>query len=210
MIQRDILLNDYHNSQIIEHAISSARSVEAIRQARNEQNNIQATVAYMNLLFTDSDLYDFDSNLKVNPVLRSEADQQHLIEGINDDTVSAIVSNHIPLDEEAKNLEFPYATPGATGLETCLSACVTYLSEKIAFPTLVHKLTIAPRKLLKIEVPQITLGAKADLCVFDAELNWIYSKDAMCSKSANNTFVGKELKGKVIATIISYTDDNFL
>jgi dihydroorotase len=202
MIQRDILLNAYHNSQIIEHAISSARSVEAIRQAKNEQNNIHATVAYMNLLFTDSDLYDFESNLKVSPVLRSETDKQHLIEGINDDTVSAIVSNHTPLDEEAKNLEFPYATPGATGLETCLSACVTYLSQWIALPTLVHKLTMAPRKLLKIEVPQIAVGVKADLCVFDVERSWIYSKETMCSKSANNTFVGKELKGKVIATII--------
>ena len=202
MVQRDILLNAYQDSQIIEHAISSGRSVEVIRQAKNEQNNIQATVAYMNLLFTDSDLYDFESNLKVNPVLRSESDKQHLIEGINDDTLSAIVSNHTPLDEEAKNLEFPYATPGATGLETCLSACFTYLTEKIAFPTLVHKLTITPRKLLKIEVPQTAVGVKADLCVFDAELNWIYTKYTKSSKSANNTFIGKELKGKVITTII--------
>lgn len=202
MVQRDILLNAYQDSQIIEHAISSARSVEAIRQAKNEQNNIQATVAYMNLLFTDSDLYDFESNLKVSPVLRSEADQQQLIEGINDDTVSAIVSNHTPLDEEAKNLEFPYATPGATGLETCLSACFTYLNEKIAFPTLVHKLTMAPRKLLKIEVPQIAVGVKADLCIFNAGVSWMCTKDKMASKSANNPFIGKELKGKVIATII--------
>ena len=91
MVQRDILLNAYQDSQIIEHAISSARSVEVIRQAKNEQNNIQATVAYMNLLFTDSDLYDFESNLKVSPVLRSEADKQHLIEGINDDTVLSLI-----------------------------------------------------------------------------------------------------------------------
>jgi len=203
MIQRDILLNDYQNSCIIEHAISSARSVHAIHHAKNELCNIYATVAYMNILFTDADLFDFESNLKVNPVLRSTYDKMTLIAGINDDTISAIVSNHTPLDEEAKNLEFPYVTPGATGLETCLSACFTHLSEKIDLPRLIHKLTIAPRQLLKIEVPEIAIGEKADLCIFDAGVSWIYTKDTMSSKSANNTFIGKELRGKVIATIIS-------
>jgi dihydroorotase len=202
MIQRDILLNVYHNSRIIEHAISSGRSVHAIQQAKDGQCDIQATVAYMNLLFTDTDLFDFDSNLKVNPVLRSAYDKKTLIEGINDDTINAIVSNHTPLDEEAKNLEFPYATPGATGLETCLSACFTHLSEKIDLPRLIHKLTIAPRQLLKIDVPEIAVGAKADLCIFDAGVSWMCTKDTMTSKSANNPFIGKELRGKVITTIV--------
>jgi len=200
-IQRDILLTEYNDTGIIEHGISSARSVNVIHLAQKNNSKISATVPYLNLIFTDADLHDFDTNLKVIPVLRSPADRLKLVEGIKDGTICTIVSNHTPLDEESKNLEFPYAKPGAIGLETCLSACITYLSDLIDLPVLIHSLTVAPRELLNIHIPDIKVGTKADICIFDTESLWICDKEKIRSKSSNSPFLGKELKGKVLATI---------
>lgn len=202
MIQRDMLLLEYTGARLIEHALSARRSVEALRAAKKIQSGISATVAYMNLIFVDSNLADFDTNFKVLPVLRTENDRERLIEGILDGTIDAIISNHIPLDEEVKNLEFSYALPGANGIETCLPACLTYLSEKIDIALLIHKLTIAPRQLMGISIPALEEGAMADLCVFDAGEEYIPLPETSNSKSKNNPFHHIPLKGTIKATII--------
>ncbi|HMR86587.1 MAG TPA: dihydroorotase [Saprospiraceae bacterium] len=202
LVQRDILINDYNKGTIVEHCISSERSVKAIKAAKKDGNRIMATVSYQNLLHTDEDLNDFDTNLKVAPVLRSKSDKKALIQGLNDNTIDVIVSNHTPLDEEAKNLEFTYATPGATGLETCLAATISSLSKVITIPQLIHKLTVTPRQMLKLPIPDIEVGAKANLCIFDiASSEGIITSDFK-SKSNNNPYIGKDFGVKVLATII--------
>lgn len=202
MVQRDILIQSYNGGTVIEHAVSAASSVAAMKNAQKQKQNVFATVAYMNLLHTDQDLFDFDSNLKVLPVLRSEVDRKALIKGLKDGTIDAIVSNHTPLDEEAKKLEYPYATPGAIGLETCLAATIEGLAKDMDLDDIIHKLTIGPRQLLNLEVPEIVDGAMADLCVFDTDQNWTYHIDTVKSMSCNSPYLGKMFKTKVLATII--------
>ncbi|MBK8626951.1 MAG: amidohydrolase family protein [Saprospiraceae bacterium] len=202
MVQRDVLLHGYNGGTIIEHAISAADSVHVLRQSKLETNGISATVAYMNLLFTDTDLFDFDSNLKVQPVLRSMKDKHALIEGIKDDTIDAIITNHTPLDEESKNLEFPYAKSGAIGLETCLAATIDGLSDQLSLETIIGKMTIGPRHLLGIALPEIAVGAAAELCVFDTEHPWVYEPTDVVSKSKNTPYLHAAFKSKVIATIL--------
>jgi dihydroorotase len=201
MVQRDIQLCKYNQTSIIEHAISSAQSVAEIKNAKDQDIAVFATAPYMNLLFTDMDLYDFNTNFKVIPVLRSEKDRYSLIRGLKDGTIDAIVSNHTPLEDDAKNLEFPYAKPGASGLQTCLAACITHLSQDIDIASLLYKLTIGPRKLLNLPIPSIEEGVKANLCIFDCDHKWRFHADTSDSKSSNNPFIGKELLAKVIWTI---------
>ena len=201
-LQRDILLVEYNNGTLIEHTISTNEAIDIIKNAKLKNVHIYATVAYLNLIFTDKDVSDFDTNLKVLPPLRAEIDRKSLINGLNHGEVDAIVSNHTPLDKESKIIEFPYAVPGASGIETCLAACLTYLSSEIDLETIVEKLTIAPRTLLNITMPEIKVGAHADLCIFDTEKEWTYDINSIQSKSSNNPFLGKTFKGKVIFTIV--------
>jgi dihydroorotase len=202
MLQRDMLVLEYHSGQIIEHAISSARSVSAIEQAKNQKQDIKATVSYMNLLFTDENLSDFDSNLKVLPVLRSENDRAVLIEGVKSSIIDAIVSNHKPLDEESKNLEFTYAQPGATGLETCLPALVDHLADRLGLETIIECLTTSPRKIIGLSVPEIAENAPANLCIFDLNAPWVYDQQTCNSLSVNNPFWGKSFKTRVVRVIL--------
>ena len=198
MVQRDTLLQSYNGGTIIEHAISASESVEAIRTAKKQNQNITATVAYMNLLHTDEDLVDFDSNLKVQPVLRSESDRLALVNGLKDGTIDAIVSNHTPLDEEAKNLEFPYATAGAIGLETCLAAVVDGLSNDLNLSEIITKMTVGPRQLLGLEIPEIKEGAKANIAVFDTNAPWSMAMSEIVSKSKNSPYIDMQFKTKVV------------
>ncbi|MBK7697859.1 MAG: amidohydrolase family protein [Saprospiraceae bacterium] len=152
----------------------------------------------MNLLHTDEDLVDFDSNLKVQPVLRSESDRLALVNGLKDGTIDAIVSNHTPLDEEAKNLEFPYATPGAIGLETCLAAVVDGLSNDLNLSEIITKMTVGPRQLLGLEIPEIKEGAKANIAVFDTNAPWSMAMSEIVSKSKNSPYIDMQFKTKVV------------
>ena len=201
-VQRDILLNEYNNGNLILHTISAARSVAAIQAAKMTQPSLSSTVSYMNLVHTDADMYDFDSNLKVLPVLRSEGDKTALISGLKVGTIDAIVSNHTPLDEETKNLEFTYALPGAIGLETCLMTCVDSLSNLLDISLIVDKLTLAPRRLLGISVPAIEVGATANLCVFDTKHSHTYRLADIQSSAKNSPYLDKQFNTKVLATIV--------
>lgn len=198
---RDILLTEYTGSRLIAHSISSADAIQLLQEKKSERSDVKATIPYLNLIFTDEALNDFDSNLKVTPVLRAESDRLSLIKALKSDVVGALISNHTPLEEELKKVEFPYATPGATGLETCLPACITYLKDHADIPSIVHKLTISPRKLMDVSVPSIEKGAKAELCIFDSDIDYIYTSEDNKSLSVNNPFFGKTFKARVVATI---------
>lgn len=200
-VQRDILLVDYNEGKLLIHAISASESVEGIKSSKKKNLATYASVPYLNLIFTDEKLMDFDQNLKVIPPLRSEKDRKALIKGLKEGTIDVIISNHVPLDEEVKNLEFPYAYAGASGIETCFVACLTFLKDELSLEVLIEKLTVNPRKLLNVKIPDIKEGEKADLCVFDTECSWTYNKNDVCSKSFNNPFIGKSFTSKVLYTI---------
>ncbi|MBC7885804.1 MAG: amidohydrolase family protein [Saprospiraceae bacterium] len=202
-VQRDILINEYNSGNLIEHCISSERSVSVIKKAKEAQKSLFSTVSYMNLLHTDADMHDFNTNLKVSPVLRSEKDKKALIHGLKNGTIDAIVSNHTPLDEESKNLEFPYAIPGAIGLETCLMACVSGLRDEMDLADIIEKLTVMPRKILNIPIPEIEEGQSVNLCVFEITQPFIFTTSDLRSKSTNSPYVDKEFDVRVLAAMRS-------
>ena len=199
MLVRDLYLLEYCESRLHVANISTARSVDLIRQAKAKGLQVTASVAAINLAFEDNDLANFDTFLKVQPPLRAQSDIAALREGLVDGTIDFIASNHIAHDEEAKNLEFPYADFGVIGLETTAAVANTFSG--LSKEQLVEKLSINPRNILKINTPNIVEGEKANLTIFNPNLVWTYEKKHILSKCYNSPFIGKELKGKTIAVI---------
>lgn len=197
MVQRDLSLLEYAGGRLHIHLVSTAKSIDLIRNARSRGLAVTCSVAAINLCFSDGVMADFDSNWKVMPPLRSHPDTEALRTAVLDGTVDLICSSHTPWNEEAKNLEFPYAEFGMTGLETAFSLCLTHTD--IPEEVLVSKFSMAPRNILGLPAPAIKKGEKANLTVFDPEATWKYSISA--SKSANSPFLGTEMKGKVLGVV---------
>ncbi|GAB2516569.1 dihydroorotase [Spirosoma aerophilum] len=211
MIERDLRLLDYvaTREETRESApgfppvlhfstISTARSVELIRQAKAEGMPVSCDVAAHQLVFDDSALAGFDTNLKVNPPFRSPADVAALWAGLADGTIDAIVSDHTPQDAESKNLEFDQAEFGITGLETLFASIMTY-NRNLSLAQLVDKLTTRPRHILRLPARTIAEGQPTSLTLFDPSATWTYSRTL--SKSKNSPFLGETLTGRVIGTV---------
>ena len=201
MTYRDVHLQEYASSRLCIHLISCKESVETIRKAKKSDDQIVSGVSYMNLVKTHDDLSGFNSNLKVKPILRDKQDQKSLRKAVSDDTMDYISSNHYPLEIEKKHLEFPYATHGTIGLETCFAALNTLAKNDLSLEDIVHKISIGPRESLGIEIPSFEKGTKAKFTVFDPDLKWIYYEKDIQSLSHNTPFIDSEFKGKVVATI---------
>lgn len=173
--------------------ISTARSVELIREAKAKGLPVTCDIAAHQLAFTDNDLLDFDTNLKVNPPFRPLADHEAIRAGLADGTIDTIVSDHTPHDEESKNLEFDHADFGITGLETAFSLALMHTG--LSAEEIVEKLTSLPRHILRLPSVVVEQGVDANLTFFEAESEWGFTQTK--SKSKNTPFLGKTLKGKV-------------
>lgn len=200
-VYRDVQLNEYSESQLCIHLVSSASAASIIKASKKKDQNISAGVSYLNLVKNHNDLSSFDSNLKVKPILRSTKDQKSLIKGLTDGTFDYIASNHVPLEVEKKHLEYPYASHGAIGLETTFAAMNTHLNKNDLLETIIEKLTIGPREVLNMELPEIEKSANAKLTVFDPSISWVYEETGVKSSSNNSPFLGTQFTGKVVATI---------
>lgn len=200
MVDRDLSILEYTGGKIHFAHISSPKSLELIKEAKKKGLKVTCDIASYQLALDDTMLASFDSNLKVNPPLRSKRDIDVFWKYINDGTVDVLVSDHIPQDTESKELEFDQADFGMIGLETMFSIVNTY-NTKVELTKIIEKITIAPRSILNIEVPQLKEGAKANLTVFDPEKEWILSPSDLRSKSVNTPFMGKKMKGRAVAVI---------
>ncbi|GAB2585956.1 dihydroorotase [Spirosoma areae] len=178
--------------------ISTGRSVELIRRAKAQGMPVSCDVAAHQLVFDDSALADFDTNLKVNPPFRSPDDVAALWAGLADGTIDAIVSDHSPQDAESKNLEFDQAEFGMIGLETVFSAIMTY-NRNIPLAQLIGKLTSRPRQILRLPPVHVAEGEIATLTLFDPTERWTYERTF--SKSKNSPFLGQTLTGRVVGTV---------
>jgi dihydroorotase len=204
MVQRDLSLLEYAgpNARLHIQAISSASSVALIRQAKANGLAVTASVAVANLCFTDEQLAltPFNAQYKVMPPLRSADDRAALIEAVQKGTIDFICSNHCPWDEEAKNLEFPYAEFGMNTLQTTFSMLSTF-APQLTLPQVVAQLSSGPRRVLGQPVPQIEVGAVAQLTFFDPEGTFTPASVNWLSKSLNFPLMGQTLKGRVLRTI---------
>lgn len=201
MIQRDLHLVEYAETKLHFANISTKGSVELIRNAKAKGLKVTASVNPMNLYFTDEVLVDFESNYKVIPPLRAESDRQALIEGLKDGTIDLIETHHVPQEIENKNLEFAYADYGVIMLETAFAVIQAALKDTFSTAEIIEKITIAPRELLKLELPTIEVGSTANLTLFNAEEKWIFEANKIQSKSKNSPFIGQELTGKVLGIV---------
>lgn len=201
MVERDLRLLEYTGSRLHLAGLSAAGAVERVRQAKKAGLRVTASVAVMNLLFTDEAMTGFDARYKVLPPLRSHDDREALIEGLLDGTIDFIFSNHVPLDTEAKDREFPYAEFGALGLQTALPALHTYLGKRFSPEQMARWLARHPREAFGLPVPRIAAGEPADLTLFDPRMEWTFQLADIRSRSANSPFVGQRLKGRVLGTV---------
>lgn len=201
MVQRDIYLADYTASRVHLSAISSARSVYLIRQAKADGVDVSCSVPALNLAYDDQSLADFNALFKVLPPLRAASDQEGLIDGLLDGTIDMITANHVPLEEEQKKLEFAYAGFGAIGLETAFALINTRLSERIPLPVIIRTLSHRPRALFSRTPVRIATGERADLTLFHPDLSWTVSAASLYSKSRNTPLMGQSLRGKVLGVM---------
>jgi dihydroorotase len=197
-VQRDLALLEYTASKLCLYGVSTKEVIKSIKSSKSE--NLSVVVPYLNLVKEDNQLSDFNSNLKVTPPLRSKKDQDELIKALKDNIITAISSNHYPIEDESKNLEFPYAKFGASGIETTFSSLVTFTKGKLSLETIIEKLTTGPRSILNIPNPQIKVDYDAELTLFDPDISWSFTETKSISK--NNPFLGTTFKGKVIGTLV--------
>ncbi len=207
MLSRDLKLLDYILEQDPLHApdapllhvslVSTARAVSLIRDAKRRGLPISCDIAAHQLVFDDSALMDFDTNLKVNPPFRIPSDMEALRTGLADGTIDCVVSDHSPHDEESKNLEFDHADFGITGLETTFSLLLMHSG--LSLEAIIDKLTTHPRRNLRLPAVTIQEGQPANFTIFAPEEEWLYEKSA--SKSKNTPFLGQTLKGRALGVI---------
>jgi dihydroorotase len=198
MIARDIELLKYTGSKLHITGVSTKKGIEIIAAAKKEGLNITCAATAYHCYFCDEDLSTYDSNLKVNPPLRTRADMIAVRDAIIDGTIDCIASHHIPQHWDDKTCEFEYAKNGMIGLQTLFGIINSF---DINIEKLVDQLTIAPRKIFGLALPKIEEGSNACISIFNPADTYIFEEAMLKSKAHNSPFIGKSLKGKIIGII---------
>lgn len=203
MIERNIGLAEETGAHLHIAHISTAGSVELVRQAKKKGINITAEAAPHHFTLTDSAVEKYGANAKMNPPLRSQKDVDAVIEGLKDGTIDVIATDHAPhaKDEKAKGLnDAPF---GIVGLETCLSLVITELVNKghLTLLDAIAKMTVNPARILNLN--KGTLSAGADITIIDINKEWVVDPSKFESKGRNTPFEGRKLMGVAVITIIT-------
>lgn len=197
-VRKNLELLGYAGGRLHFSKVSTAKTIEMVRAAKKKGLNITCDITSYQPLMEDNLLVDFDTNYKLNPPLREKSDNEALIKGLNDGTIDVLTSGHLPQDEESKMVEFDMAEFGITNLQTFASQ-LALLSKSVDMEDLIAKVTVAPRQILKMEVPIIEEDSKANLTLFDPSAEWTFDASQNFSKSKNSPWLGQVLKGKAVA-----------
>ena len=204
MIERDIRLVEatgarYHIAQI-----SSRKSIDIVRQAKDKGLPVTCGVSSNHLMLNQNDVENYRTFAKLMPPLRTEEDRQALIEAIADGTIDVIVSGHNPQGEDAKRRPFGEAEFGSIGVETLLAAGLTLHHEvKVPLTRLIEAMSTTPSRLLGLSAGTLSIGHPADLILIDIDAPWIVDADNLHSRSRNAAIEGRKVQGKVTETIVS-------
>lgn len=203
MIARDILLAQATGAHLHVAHISTRGAVELVRRAKADGIHVTTEVCPHHFELTDEEIEKrrFDTSVKMHPPLRSADDVEAILEGLQDGTIDAICTDHAPHAVEEKEVEFIYAPNGVIGLETAWSISVRnlYKTGRMDLPRLIRALSVRPREILRLPVPQLEPGADADLTLFNTDETWRFDETNVKSKSINSPWLNEELTGRAIA-----------
>ena len=188
--------------------LSSAAGIELVRAAKKEGLPITCDVGAHYLHLTDNDIGFFDSNARVSPPFRGQRDRDAICAGLADGVIDAICSDHTPVDDDEKLLPFGQASPGATGLELLLSLTLKWHEQHhhrstLSLSNVIAKISADAARVVGLPCGQLGVGAIADVCVFDAAARWTVAADTLASQGKHTPFLGYELSGRVMATIVA-------
>ena len=231
IVARNILLAEATGGQVHCQHVSTAGSVRLLREAKKRGLPVSGEACPHHFTLTDaavagSDRFRdadgkgvfgfeashggkpawpaYDTNLKMNPPLGSALDREAILEGLADGTLEILCSDHAPHCGYEKEVEFDYAPFGITGLETelALSLMQLYHTRRLGLADLIAKFTVAPARLLHLPKGTLSVGAAADVTVFDPEREWVFEPAGTASKALNSPFYGWQLRGKAVATLV--------
>ncbi len=201
---RNILLSMTTGCRLHILHVSTKESVEIIRHAKKFGAPITAETCPQYVALTDEACYDYNTNAKMSPPLRTKADQEAIIEGLQDGTLDAIATDHAPHAPHEKEQEFARAPFGMLGLETSLGLVITHLVKPgiLTLSQMVEKMSVAPAKILGVSGGTLSVGSVADVTVFDPEAEWTVDVSAFQSKSRNSVLDGVTLTGRAVTTFV--------
>lgn len=203
-LDRDIALIEMTGARYHVDQITTARALPALERAKRNGLDISAGVSIHHLTLNELDVADYRTFFKVKPPLRSEDDRLAVIEAVRTGLIDIISSMHTPQDEESKRLPFEEAASGAVALETLLPAAMRlYHAEQLDLPTLFRAMSLNPAKRLGLPGGRLSVGAPADLVLFDPDAPFVMDRTTLQSKSKNTPFDGQRMQGKVLATYVA-------
>jgi len=203
IVMRDIILAEYTKSKIHIAHISTKKAVKLVREAKAKGIHVTAEVTPHHFTLTDDLLKTYDTNCKMSPPLRTQADIDEIILGLRDGTIDCIACDHAPHSLEEKEAEFEYAPNGIVGLETSVGLSLSELLHKkiLSLEQLLEKLSINPRKILNLSIPQFKEGEIANFTMLDIDEVWTVDISKFKSKSKNSPFDKRLLTGKAIGIV---------
>jgi dihydroorotase len=204
MVQRDITLAAQAGVRYHVAHVSTAGGVELVRAAKKSGQRVTAEATPHHLLLTDEACESYDTNLKLKPPLRGQADVAACLEGVRDGTIDCLVTDHAPHGRESKEHEFAFAPFGIIGLETALPLFIRALVEPkiIPWPRLIAALSTRPAELLGVAGGSLKVGQPADVTLIDPAAEWTIDADKMYSKCRNTPFDGWKVRGRAAGTIV--------
>lgn len=205
MVARDIMLSELTSGHLHIAHLSTAGSVELVRQAKKKGLNVTCETCPHYFSLTDDAIKTYDTNYKMNPPLRRQKDVDAIKEGLADGTIDCIATDHAPHTFEDKNKEFDLAPFGIIGFETLLSLVLNELVDKkvLSLEAAIAKMTMNPAKIFSLKQRgTLSVGSIADITIIDTEYNYEYKKEDILSKSKNSPFIGRKFKGGAVITIV--------
>ncbi len=202
-LSRALLLVEQTGAHVHFCRISTARSIDLLAEARARDLDVTADVGIAHLHLTDMDISSFNTNCYVLPPFRSQRDKEGLRRGLANGTITAICSDHQPHESDAKSAPFSMSEPGASTIEILLPLVLQLVRDKsLTLQQAVAAVTSAPAKIAGLDAGNLSVGSRADICIFDPESSWEVARDALLSAGKNTPFAEWEITGRVTHTLV--------
>jgi dihydroorotase len=203
IVARDLILAESTGARYHVAHVSSAGAVRLLREAKSRGLAVSAEVTPHHLALTHEALIGYDTACKVNPPLREAADREALREALRDGTIDCIATDHAPHTTIEKDCEFEAAAPGLIGLESAVPVLLDLVRQGALTPTrLIEALALAPARVARLDAGTLAVGALADVVVIDPEVRWKLDASNLHSRSTNTPFLGREMVGRAVLTLV--------